>query len=205
MDAERLGIPHAGGLGMLVAQARRSAEQFCGHAIPDEQVEIIMSTIYRQMENIVLIGMPGCGKSTVGRTLADATGRPFIDADSEIENLAGMSIPDIFASQGEPGFRAWETKVLAELGKCSGAVIATGGGCITRPENYPLLHQNAVIIWIKRALDALPSDGRPLSQQNSAQTLYEQRREKYAAFADITVDNNGAISETLSKIMEALQ
>ena len=205
LEAETLGIPHAGGLGMLVEQARRSAEQFLGHGLADEQVVEIMSTLSRQMENIVLIGMPGCGKSTVGRKLAKALGRPFIDADSEIVKRAGVTIPEIFAAQGEEGFRAMETAVLAELGKGSGAVIATGGGCITRAENYPHLHQNARIIWLKRPLDVLPTNGRPLSQQNSLQTLYEQRKDKYAAFADVTVSNGGSLSETLDLIMEALQ
>ena len=115
-----------------------------------------------------------------------------------------MSIPDIFATQGEDAFRRRETAVLARLGKGSGAVIATGGGCVTRAENYPLLHQNGVIFWLRRDLDALPSDGRPLSQQNSAETLYAQRRDKYAAFADHTADNDGPLAQTVSRILEAL-
>ena len=205
LEAEKLGIPHAGGLGMLVAQAWRSAEQFAGHDIPKSKIEEIMSTLSRQMSNIVLIGMPGCGKSAVGRALARALDRTFIDADGEIVKAAGRSIPDIFASEGEAGFRARETAALAELGKGSGAVLATGGGCVTREENYPLLHQNGVIVWLTRDLAKLPKAGRPLSQQNSAETLYEQRRDKYAAFADITVDNNGPLEETVTQILEALK
>lgn len=205
LEAERLGIPHAGGLGMLVAQAAGSAEQFAGHDIPKEKIEEIMSTLSRQMSNIVLIGMPGCGKSAVGRALAAALDRPFIDADAEIIKTAGCSIPDIFASEGEAGFRKRETAVLAALGKGSGAVLATGGGCVTRRSNYPLLHQNGCIVWLKRDLSRLPTDGRPLSQQNSAQTLYAQRKDKYAAFADVTVDNNGPLEKTISTILEALQ
>ena len=204
MDAERHGIPHAGGLGMLVAQAWRSAEQFAGHDIPKSKIEEIMSTLSRQMSNVVLIGMPGCGKSAVGAALAKALDRPFLDADTEIEKAAGCSIPAIFAREGEAGFRKRETAVLARLGKGSGAVLATGGGCVTREENYPLLRQNGVIVWLKRDLSKLPSAGRPLSQQNSAGTLYAQRREKYAAFADIEVDNNGSLADTVSQIMEAL-
>ncbi len=204
MDAEARGIPHAGGLGMLVAQAWRSAEQFAGRDIPREKVEEIMSTLSRQMSNIVLIGMPGCGKSAVGRALARALARPFIDADSEIEKAAGMTIPAIFAAGGEADFRRRETEILSLLGKGSGAVIATGGGCVTRRSNYPLLHQNGTIVWLQRALEALPTDGRPLSQQNSLQDLYAQRRDKYAAFADVTADNNGAVDQTVSQILEAL-
>ncbi len=204
LEAEALGIPHAGGLGMLVAQAWRSAEQFAGHAIPREKIKEIMSTLSRQMSNIVLIGMPGCGKTAVGRRLAAALGRPFIDADTEIEREAGCPIPDIFAAEGEAGFRARETAALARLGKGSGAVIATGGGCVTREENYPLLHQNGIIVWLQRDLFKLPTAGRPLSQKNSAQALYAQRREKYAAFADLTVDNNGSLGAAVSRIKEAL-
>ena len=204
LDAERRGIPCAGGLGMLVAQAWRSAEQFAGHSIDRSRIDCIMSTLSRQMSNIILIGMPGCGKSAVGRALAAALDRPFVDADSEIEKAAGMSIPDIFAAEGEAGFRSRETAVLARLGMGSGAVIATGGGCVTREENYPLLHQNGVIFWLRRDLTKLPTAGRPLSQKNSAETLYAQRRDKYAAFADREVDNDGPLEATLSQIMEAL-
>ena len=205
MEAERLGIPCAGGLGMLVAQAKASAEQFAGHPIPDGKVDEIMSTLSRQMSNIVLIGMPGCGKSTVGRALSRALGRPLLDADRQIERESKMPIPVIFDHEGEAGFRKRETEVLAELGKGSGAVIATGGGCVTRPANYPLLHQNGYIVWLKRDLSKLPSDGRPLSQKNSAQTLYEQRKDKYAAFADLVVDNDGPLDDTISQILEALK
>ena len=205
MEAERLGIPCAGGLGMLVAQAKHSAEQFAGHSIPDQRVEEIMSTLSRQMSNIILIGMPGCGKSTVGRALARRMGRPFLDADAEIEAAAGQSIPDIFAREGEEGFRARETAVLARLGMGSGAVIATGGGCVTRAENYPLLHQNGFIVWLQRDLGSLAKKGRPLSLKHSPQVLFDQRRDKYAAFADLIVDNNGPRQAAVDAIWEAVQ
>ncbi len=205
MEAERLDIPCAGGLGMLVAQARASAEQFACRSFPDEAVENIMSTLSRQMSNIVLIGMPGCGKSMVGRNLASVLDRPFIDADREIERSSQMPIPVIFDHEGEEGFRKRETETLSELGKGSGAVIATGGGCVTREENYPLLHQNGFIVWLTRDLSKLPTAGRPLSQKNSAETLYAQRRDKYAAFADLVVDNDGSPEDTLKQILEALK
>ena len=157
------------------------------------------------MSNIILIGMPGCGKSAVGRALAKALDRPLLDADKEVEQEAGCSIPDIFASEGEEGFRKRETAVLARLGMGSGAVIATGGGCVTREENYPLLHQNGVIVWLRRELKKLPSAGRPLSQRHSAETLYAQRKDRYAAFADLTVDNDGPLADTVSTIMEVFR
>jgi shikimate dehydrogenase len=188
LDAEQRHIPCQGGLTMLVAQARRSAEQFAQAEIADQQVAEIVATLERQMENIVLVGMPGCGKTTIGLALAQALGRPFVDADSVIEERSGMTIPAIFQAEGEEGFRRRETAVLADLGKASGTVIATGGGCVTRPENYPLLHQNGHIVWIQRDLSCLPSDGRPLSQRHSAQTLYDQRKGLYEAFADLTME-----------------
>ncbi len=204
LEAERLGIPRAGGFGMLVAQACRSGEQFAGHPIPDCKIEEIMSTLSRQITNIILIGMPGCGKSAVGRALAKKLDRPLLDADSEVEREAGMTILAIFDAEGEAGFRRRETAVLARLGKGSGAVIATGGGCVTMPENYPLLHQNGTIVWLTRDLDKLPTAGRPLSERNTAAALYARRKDSYGSFADITVDNNGPLEETVARIMEAL-
>ena len=205
LDAESRGIPHAGGLVMLVAQARRSAEQFAGTEIPDERVYEITEVLRRETRNIVLIGMPGCGKSTVGRMLAKRLDRPFLDADKAIEAAAGMTIPQIFETEGEAGFRRRETAVLAELGKASGTIIATGGGCVTRPENYPLLHQNGVIVWIRRDLRRLSTAGRPLSQQTPVESLYNQRKELYTAFADVTVRSDENLEHTVNKILEETQ
>jgi len=205
LDAKTRGIPHAGGLIMLVAQARRSAEQFARTSIPDRRVREIAGILERQTRNIVLIGMPGCGKTTVGRALAERMGRPFIDTDTVIAEKAGMTIPKIFAAEGEDGFRRRETAALAELGMGSGAVIATGGGCVTRAENYPLLHQNGVIVWIRRNLKNLPTDGRPLSQSNPLETLYEQRKDKYATFADVVIDSDEIIRHTVQRIWEEVQ
>ena len=137
------------GLLMLVAQAKEAAEWFTGTRISDDVIEPILDTLEAQMQNIVLIGMPGCGKTTIGKLLAEKTGRRFMDTDEEIVRLAGKTIPEIFAEEGEEVFRDWETKVLAELGKQSGLIIATGGGCVTKERNYNLLHQNSEIYWIQ--------------------------------------------------------
>ena len=204
LDAECKGIPAMNGLLMLVAQAKEAAEWFAGIDIEDEKVHQIHAILRRQMENIVLVGMPGCGKSTVGKLLAGKCGKTFVDADAEIVTKAGMTIPEIFSASGEAGFRAIETQVLAELGKKSGLVIATGGGCVTRAENYAHLHQNGSIIWLQRDLDLLPTDGRPLSQANKLTDMYAVRKPLYEKFADHTVCNDTHPQDTVGLIMEAI-
>ncbi len=202
--AQQRGLVWSNGLRMLVAQAKEASEWFTGSAVSDDEIELIHSLLRRQMENIVLIGMPGCGKTTVGRLLAQKLGKTFADGDETIVRLAGKSIPEIFAQDGEALFRQWETDALRQLGKQSGQIIATGGGCVTQKQNYPLLHQNGTIIWLKRDLDQLPTDGRPLSQANKLEDLYRIRRPMYADFADFVIDNNGDLDLTISKILEVL-
>ena len=205
LDAERRGIPSQNGLWMLVAQAKEAAEVFTGAPIAHSAIARIHHTLSRQMQNLVLIGMPGCGKSTIGPLLAQATGRSFVDADETIAALAGKTIPEIFAQDGEDAFRRLETQVLADLGRRSGLVIATGGGCVTRADNYPLLHQNGILLRLERALSLLPTDGRPVSQRRSLSQLYEVRDPLYRAFADITIDNNGTPAQTLCAIAACLE
>ena len=149
--------------------------------------------------HVFIIGMPGCGKSTVGKALAQRENRRFVDADEEIIKKIG-DIPPFFAQFGEEAFRKVETEVLADLGKESGLVIATGGGCVTRQENYDLLHQNGTILWIKRDLEKLPISGRPVSQRDGVEAIYEKRKPLYEAFADGIVENNGTIEEALAQI-----
>lgn len=205
LQAEALGIPHAGGLLMLVAQAKRASELFTGSAIADTRVGEIYRTLAVQMQNIVLVGMPGCGKSSIGTLLAEKLDRPFLDADAEIEKAAGMPIPDFFKLCGEGAFRDLESRVLADLGKRSGAVIATGGGAVLREENYAALHQNSTIVWLTRDLARLPIDGRPVSQATSLDALFAARKAHYERFADHIIDNNGAPDETVRAILEALR
>ena len=155
--------------------------------------------------NVVLIGMPGCGKSTVASLLAKQLNREMVDADAEIEMRAGKTIPEIFAEDGEEIFRQLETQVLEDLGKQSGLIIATGGGCVTKQRNYRLLHQNSTIFWLKRNLELLPTDGRPLSQSNKLEDMYKVRQPMYEAFADCIVDNNTSLSNTIATITEHLE
>lgn len=204
LDAEERNIPCENGLWMLVAQAKESAEWFTGKKISDDMIGIIHENLRKQMENTILIGMPGCGKSTVGQLLAKRIGKRFIDADAEIVRAAQMAIPEIFANEGEEGFRKWETGVLASLGKQSGLVIATGGGCVTREENYPLLHQNGTIYWLKRDIASLPTDGRPLSQAGHLEQMYSVRKPLYARFADCAVSNDGTPEETVENILKGM-
>ena len=193
------------GLLMLVAQAKEAAEWFTDTVISDEIIEPIMDRLEYDMLNVVLIGMPGCGKSTIGKLLAAKTGRRFVDADEEIVRLAGKTIPEIFAQDGEEVFRDWETKVLAELGKQSGLIIATGGGCVTRGRNYNLLHQNGEIFWIRRNLDELPTDGRPLSHKETLAEMYRIREPLYDKWDDWFINNYDTPEDAVRQIMKVLE
>ncbi|HBJ17655.1 MAG TPA: shikimate kinase [Clostridiales bacterium] len=205
LDAEALHIPCANGLWMLVAQAKESAEYFTGTSIDDAVIANIHGNLAARMTNIILVGMPGCGKSTVGALLAEKLGRKLMDADEEIIRLAGKPIPAIFAEDGEAVFRDWETKALSRLGKQSTLVIATGGGCVTQPQNAPLLHQNGTIFWLKRDISKLPTDGRPLSQANPLDAMFAKRAPMYAAFADHAVSNDGAVEDTVAAILSIME
>ncbi len=199
MDAEKRGLKTENGLWMLVAQAKESSEWFTGNGICDERIGDIHRKLRRQMENIVLIGMPGCGKSTIGRLLAANLGKKFVDIDHEITLAAGCDIATIFACEGESGFRRWETSVLAEVCKGSGLVISTGGGCVTKEENYPLLHQNGNIIWVQRDLHALATKGRPLSKANHLDDMYAVREPLYRQFSDAVTDNMGSLEQAVAQ------
>ena len=204
MDAASRGLIAENGLWMLVAQAKEAAEWFTGNPIPDALIAQIHRTLQLQMENVALIGMPGCGKTHIGNILAKLLNKTFVDADKTIEEMAGKSIPDIFAESGEEVFRAWETKALEELGKRSGLVIATGGGCVTQARNYPLLHQNSTIVWLQRDIRSLPTNGRPLSKQGHLEEMYEVRKPLYARFADLSTTNDTTPEEVAESIAALL-
>lgn len=204
-EAEKQGIVAMNGLLMLVAQAKESAEWFTGKPISSDLIGSIHQKLQKQMENIILIGMPGSGKSHIAAVLSQLTGRKVFDSDAEIVAAAGRSIPEIFAQDGEKAFRKLETQALAQLGKQSGIIIATGGGCITRQENYPLLHQNGRIFWLKRKIAALPTKGRPISQSRDLNELYQVRRPLYEAFADEIIENNSTVGDAAEKILERLR
>ena len=200
LQAEERGLPCSCGLPMLVAQAKRAAELFTGQNIDDSRAEAVLHGLRGQFTSIVLIGMPGCGKTTVGRALAGKLGRTFVDLDEEIVRRAGTSIPEIFAREGEAGFRERESALVREFGERTGLVVSTGGGVVTRRENYIPLKQNGLLLHLRRDPAALPTDGRPLSQATAPEELWRRRAPLYAAFADGEIDNNGTLAGTLEQI-----
>ena len=204
LAAEKQGLKTENGLKMLVAQAKESAEWFTGAKIDDGVISTIYSSLWAQMENVILIGMPGCGKTTVGTILSGILGKKFLDADTELEARAGRPITEIIPRDGEAAFRKLESDVLKDLGKQSGLVIATGGGCVTIPANYEALHRNGTIVWLKRDLDALPTDGRPLSQVGKLEAMYQKRAPMYAAFSDFSVENTLSPEKTAEEICQRL-
>ena len=200
LQAEQLGIPCSDGLPMLVAQAKAAEEHFFEKAIPDSENERILADLRAQTTNIILVGMPGCGKTTVGQALAALTGREAIDIDARIVDRAGCSIPEIFAQGGESAFRALEREETAEAGKLSGKIILTGGGVVKDARNYAPLHQNGRIYHLTRDLSVLPTDGRPLSQGADLAAMWAERAPMYARFRDVMIENNGTVEETAAAI-----
>lgn len=192
LEAEKLGLKYTNGLPMLVAQATAAAGYFLGTpgAFQKENQRIIKA-MKQQMGNIVLIGMPGTGKSLIGKLLAELTGKTLQDTDAKIEEEAKMTIPEIFEKEGEAGFRDRESAVCKKLGKERNLIIATGGGAILRPENVDALRQNGTLVHITRSIDKLPTRGRPLSKNiETLKKMEAQRMPLYKAAADITFRNN---------------
>lgn len=204
LDGERRGMLWANGLGMLVAQARAAAERFLDAPIPEGRVAEITANMEKKTHNLLLIGMPGCGKTTIGRELARRLNRPLEDVDRRIAATAGRPIPEIFAQEGEEGFRIREHLALCTVSKESGRVIACGGGIVTRKENWDPMRQNSTVIYLRRDLSLLPTSGRPMSQANPVEKLYRQRAPLYEQLADLTVENRGTPAETANEIIRRL-
>ena len=204
LDAEELNIKNENGLLMLVAQAKKSAELFLNKKIPDPYIDYITDKIRNETLNIILVGMPGCGKTTTAKVLSEICNREFIDCDEEIVKYRNMPIKDIFEKEGEELFRKYENEVIKEVSKKSGCVIATGGGAVTRDENYRYLHQNGRIFWIKRNIEELPVSGRPLSEKNSLFDMYEKRKSMYEKFCDFVIENHKDQKEAAKRIKEKL-
>ena len=204
LDAEARGIPAAGGLYMLVGQAREAAELFTGHPIPESETARIYRKLRDEALNLILIGMPGTGKSRIGQTLAGRMNRPFFDLDREIVKRAGKSIPEIFSQDGEAAFRALEHEVVCDACREKGAVIATGGGAVLREDNVRAMRQNGRLCLLTRPLDALPLDGRPLSKSPEAlRQMWRVRQPFYRGAADFTIENDAAPDIVAARAEEA--
>ena len=209
LRAEEAGVPVAvGGLEMLVAQAVYAAEYFLDRKFDDAPAEIraITAQLRKEQLNVALIGMPSCGKTTIGRALADRLGKRFVDLDEEIVRAAGCSIPDLFAAEGEDGFRAREAEQTARFAREGRQVLSCGGGVVKRPENLRALRQNGVVLFIDRPLDALTvGGGRPLSTSAEAlKTMEAQRRPLYLAAADAVIPNETTVADAVATALEAL-
>lgn len=205
LEAEQLGIPYVGGLSMLVAQARESYNLFFDRNMINATVEDLTSMLYKQNQNIILTGMPGCGKTTIAQAIGEKTGREVIDIDKVIEFEQKKSVAEIISKYGEETFRNLEHQAIVENCKLSNKVIALGGGAILDRENYPALHQNGKIFFIRRDITLLPTDDRPLSK--SPETLMEMQKIRlplYQDAADVEIENNGTIEEAVEKILKVL-
>ena len=200
LQAEELGLRRAGGLPMLVAQAVRAEELFFGRELPSSENERILSQLWQDRTNLVLVGMPGCGKTTVGQALAQLSGRLLVDLDGEIVKRAGRPIPEMFAQEGEEAFRKLEAQTLAEVCAQGGQVVATGGGAVLRVDNRAALRRTGRVYFLRRDLDLLPTEGRPLSQAGSLEEMYRARRPLYKAAADVVIDNSGVQEQTAQLI-----
>lgn len=204
LDAEEKGIKTLSGLPMLVAQAKRASELFFGNKIPDSKNDLIYKKLSFDFKNIILIGMPGCGKTTVSQALAEKLNRKVIDTDEMIVNKYQKSIPDIFKDNGEKLFREYEHEAVIEAGKLSGKIISTGGGVVVTSENLNALKQNGAIVFLNRDTSVLPRNGRPLSQNADLRKMLEIRLPLYRQFCDIEVDANGTIDEVTDSIIKEI-
>ena len=204
-DARSLKIPCTNGLSMLVAQAKRACELFLGVTIDDGVIDEITAKIEKSTKNIVLVGMPGCGKSTVGALLSEMTGRALVDTDEMIVEDEKRDIPTIFAADGEDYFRHAEHKAISEAGKQSSLIISTGGGAVTRDENYRSLKQNGVVFYIERDTNSLSRDGRPLSQSGNLEEMFKKREPMYKKFSNYTIKNDSTAQECAEMIIKAFK
>lgn len=203
-QGRKLGIPAVNGLEMLVAQAKVAEEIFFDKSISVEAIDKIYKQLIGEIGNLVLIGMPGCGKSTIGRMLADQLNKKFVDSDILIKKKANMEIADIFSQHGEDYFRKIEQEVVADIGKEHGLVIATGGGVIKNEANIDALKQNGRVILLDRPFDNLEvGKGRPLSQDREAvKKLYQERYPLYEKYCDIKIENNKLPETVVAEILK---
>jgi shikimate dehydrogenase len=198
------GIKYCNGLAMLVAQAKYASDIFLGQSGDDGVIERAKNAIEKETRNIVLVGMPGSGKTSIGRLVAEKLGREFVDTDAEVERQEGIRISEIFEKNGEEYFRAKESSAAENAGKKNGAVISTGGGILLDRENFYRLKQNGLIIYVKRGLNLLASSGRPLSLKCKPEELFAARRHLYEEYSDVCIENDGSLKAAAEKIYSAI-
>ena len=204
LDAESLGILNANGLKMLVAQAARASSLFLGKDVSGSQIESISRELHASKENIVLIGMPGVGKTSTGEALAKLLNRPWIDTDFLIKQKARCEAATYLQTHGEAAFRHLEHEVIQEISSMSGAVISCGGGVVVTPSNYQLLRQNSKLVYLTRPLEELALAGRPLSQSVGIQELAADRLPLYEAWADVTFSCLGSPDADAKGLLDTL-
>ena len=203
-DALEKGVKAVGGLYMLVAQAARACELFIDTEISAEKISRVFQIMYKRTENVVLIGMPASGKSTVGKLVAEKLGMSFKDSDEEIVRMTGKAIPDIFAESGEAEFRKIEAEAIKKLSAEKNTVIATGGGAILNPESVRLLRENGRIYFLDRPLEwIIPTDDRPTASSREAlEKRYEERYPIYSSVCDVRVKTLETAEENAEWIKE---
>ena len=204
LDAEENGIKAVNGLSMLVAQAKRARELFTGSQIDDSVIPQIVSAIEEKTRNIIIIGMPGSGKTTVGKALAERLGMHHIDIDEAIIKLYGRSPERIIRREGENAFRRTEHVAAEWAGKQISSVVSAGGGIVLRADNKNALRQNGTVIMINRDVTSLETCGRPISQNRSIEEIYNERMPLYREWCDLEVDNNGTVEETVDTIVKLI-
>ncbi len=199
-QADELGIKNTGGMAMLAAQGIRAAELFTGTVPAEDTLPRLLGNMIQMAQNIVLVGMPGCGKSSIAACLGALSGRKVVETDDLITEKAGISIEEIFARGGESAFRAIEADVIAGVCKEKGRIISTGGGAVKSQANRQNMRQNGRVYRIKRRLEALATEGRPLSQSADLTKMALEREPLYAAAADRTVQNDSSPDEAAAMI-----
>lgn len=206
LEAKKRGIKATGGIRMLVRQGFRAAEQFLGCEYTEEQMVNAEKEVLSEVENIVLVGMPGSGKSTIGRALCEKLGREFIDTDALIEEKYGKKIPDIFSEKGEAFFRELESEAVFEASIKTGTVISTGGGAVLREENRKYLCHNSKIVFLNREINALPTDGRPLSKNISAlEEMYKIRLPIYRGLCGYEIKVEKDVEKNVNTVLKAVK
>lgn len=205
-DARKMGVKYTNGLPMLVAQAKYAMDLFLDNKFDDTIIENVLEKLKKEVLNIVLIGMPGSGKSTISKKLSMLLGKEMMDTDEEIIKRENKSIPEIFECFGEEYFRNLEKEVIKDTCKLSGKIIATGGGVVKDFDNYFYLKQNGIIFYIDRPINMLDKKGRPLSTNDLAvQKLYDERKELYEKFSDFIIDNGNSLENAVKGVIDCYE